>query len=152
MDPWALVLLIALSLLVIMLAYGLTRLNIPRKVGFEGIEDPNMAEAYDRIDRMPQFKMIRRAFVGELKRLDHKGTIADIGCGPGCLLEVIWRAFPNEQLVGVDISQEMVEKARTNLAFKGMGGRVEFRQGEATKLYFESSSQDFPVSTLSLHH
>ena len=145
-------LLVAISLLVIILAYGSTRLRIPRKVGFEGIEDPETAEAYDRISRMPQFTMIRRGFVVELRKHDPKGIIADIGCGPGYLLEVIGKEFPGNRLVGIDISREMVEKARANLASKGMVGRAEFQQGEAGALPFESSSQDFLVSTLSLHH
>jgi ubiquinone/menaquinone biosynthesis C-methylase UbiE len=152
MDLWVWVLLVAIILLVIMLSYGSTRLRIPRKVGFEGIEDPGVAEAYDRLSRLPQFAMFRRAFVSELKRHDPRGTIADIGCGPGYLLEAIGKEFPGNRLMGIDISQEMVEKARANLALKGMGSRVEFRQGEAEALPFEGSSQDFLVSTLSLHH
>jgi ubiquinone/menaquinone biosynthesis C-methylase UbiE len=152
LDLWALVLLIAISLLAIALAYGFTRLNIPRKVSFEGIEDPAVAEAYDRISRMPQFKMIRRAFVRELKKHNPKGSIVDIGCGPGYLLADIGSMLPDNRLVGVDISREMVEKARANLALKGMVGRAEFRIGEAAGLPFKSASQDFLVSTLSLHH
>jgi ubiquinone/menaquinone biosynthesis C-methylase UbiE len=152
MELWVWELSFVIFLLVIVLAYGYTRLRIPRKVGFEGIYDPKTAEAYDRLSRMPQFAMMRRGFVDELRKHEPKGTIVDIGCGPGYLLETIGKEFPGNRLMGIDISQEMVEKAKANLASKGMGGRVEFHLGEAAGLPFESSSQDFLVSTLSLHH
>ena len=151
MDLWASLLLLA-PLLLIILAYGSTRLRVPRKVGIEGIEDPEAAKAYDRISRMPQFSLLRNMFVAELKKHDPKGTITDIGCGPGYLLEVMGRELPGIRLRGIDISPEMIEKARGNLASKGMGDRVEFQQGEAGELPFEDSTQDFLVSTLSLHH
>lgn len=152
MDLWAWLLLVFAIVFISLLAYGMTRLRVPRKVGFEGIEDPAVAEAYDRLSRLPQFAMFRRGFVGELKGHSPKGTIVDVGCGPGYLLAAIGKEFPGSPLVGVDISQEMVDTARRNLASRGMGGRAEFRQGEAASLPFEGSSQDFLVSTLSLHH
>lgn len=139
-------------LLLIILGYGSTRLHVLRKVSIEGIEDPETTEAYDRISRMPQFGLLRRMFVAELRKHDPRGTITDIGCGPGYLLEAIGRKLPGNHLMGIDISPEMVEKARGNLTSKGMGDRVEFQQGKAGELPFEDSTQDFLVSTLSLHH
>jgi len=118
----------------------------------QGIEDPKAAEAYDRISRLPQFGLIRRSFVKKLKRYVVEGSITDVGCGPGYLLQLLSKEMPRHKLVGVDISEEMVERAKTNFSSIGLGGRVEFKQGSADKLPFDDGTQDFIVSTLSLHH
>ncbi|HCW09111.1 MAG TPA: hypothetical protein DGG95_17270 [Cytophagales bacterium] len=147
------VLIIVFCLIVlIILVSSMFRLNMPRRVNLEGIEDPKTAEAYDRISRMPQFKLIRRSFVKKLKKYCTKETITDIGCGPGYLLQSVSKEFPENKLVGVDISKEMVEKAKANFASMGYGERIEFRQGAADYLPFDDSTQDFIVSTFSLHH
>jgi ubiquinone/menaquinone biosynthesis C-methylase UbiE len=140
------------SIALIILVSGLFRLNIPRRINLEGIEDPKAAEAYDRVSRMPQFKLIRRSFVKKLRKYSTKETITDIGCGPGYLLQTISKEFPENKLVGVDISKEMVEKAKANLASMGYSERIEFRQGAADCLPFDDDTQDFIVSTFSLHH
>ena len=118
-----------LSFLLLILVSGLFRLNTPRKVSLKGIEDPKAAEAYDRISRMPQFKLIRRSFVKKLKKYGVKETITDIGCGPGYLLQAVAKEFPENMLIGVDISEEMVERAKKNFMSMGYGERIEFKQG-----------------------
>jgi len=146
-----LVLALSAVLLLIIMA-GSFRLKVPRKVSLQGIEDPKAAEAYDRISRLPQFGLIRRSFVKKLKRYVVEGSITDVGCGPGYLLQLLSKEMPRHKLVGVDISEEMVERAKTNFSSIGLGGRVEFKQGSADKLPFDDGTQDFIVSTLSLHH
>ncbi len=101
------------------LAFGLLRMRTPRKVGFEGIEDPNAAEAYDRLSRTPQFRLIRRYFVNKLKQYAVEGIGVDIGCGPGYLLQLIAKEFPQSKLIGVDISTEMVNKVGQILIWLG---------------------------------
>ena len=118
----------------------------------QGIEDPQMAEAYDRISRMPPFALFRRNFVKRLKKHASGGSITDIGCGLGYLLQLIAKEFPTYKLTGVDISEEMIKTATANFSRIGLGGRSEFKQGSAEHLPFEDNTQDFIVSTLSLHH
>lgn len=152
MSPIEIVVIAVLSFLLLIIVSGLFRLKTPRRVSLEGIEDPKAAEAYDRISRMPQFKLIRRGFVKKLKKYHVKGTITDIGCGPGYLLQAIAKEMPENALVGVDISKEMVEKAKANFASIGYGEKIEFKQGSADHLPFGDGTQDLIVSTLSLHH
>jgi ubiquinone/menaquinone biosynthesis C-methylase UbiE len=121
-------------------------------MSIQGIEDPQAAETYDRISRMLQFKLIRRGFVNKLKKYNVKGTIMDIGCGPGYLLQAVAKQLPENKLVGVDISKEMVERSRANFASKGYGERIQFRQGSADYLPVNDGTQDFIISSLSLHH
>ncbi len=40
-------------------------------------------------------------------------TVADIGCGPGNSTSAIAECFPNAELIGIDSSPNMIEKAKT---------------------------------------
>jgi ubiquinone/menaquinone biosynthesis C-methylase UbiE len=146
-------LIIVISMVLLLAAFiGLFRLDVPRRASIEGIEDPEAAEAYDRLSRMPQFALIRRSFVKKLRRYAVEGSITDVGCGPGYLLLLIAEELPAHKLVGVDISGEMVGRAKANFDTVGLGGRAEFRVGSAERLPFNDDTQDLIVSTLSLHH
>jgi ubiquinone/menaquinone biosynthesis C-methylase UbiE len=90
--------------------------------------------------------------VRELKRHNPSGTLADLGCGPGYLLQLIAKEIPRLDLIGVDISEEMLRKAATNLSTLGRDNTAQFKQGDIQKLPLEDDSVDFVVSTLSLHH
>ncbi|MDD1775969.1 MAG: class I SAM-dependent methyltransferase, partial [Candidatus Methanomethylicus sp.] len=135
-----------------LLILGAFRVKLSRKISFEGIEDPEMVKAYDRMSRMPQFALIRRMFANELKRHKPLGKIVDVGCGPGYLLRVIAQKVPDADLVGVDISDEMLATASQNISAWGFGSRAEFHRGEAQKIPFSEGSIDNIISTLSLHH
>jgi hypothetical protein len=47
--------LVIAALVILLIALAWTRVRLPRRPGFEGIEDAKAAEAYDRISRWPQF-------------------------------------------------------------------------------------------------
>ena len=140
------------AVLLLIIIAGSFRLKVPRKASLQGIEDQKAAEAYDRISRLPQFGLIRRSFVKKLKRYVVEGSITDVGCGPGYLLQLLSKEMPGHKLVGVDISKEMVERAKTNFNSIGLSGKCEFKQGSVEHLPFDEGTQDFIVSTLSLHH
>jgi len=142
----------AFTVLLIVAIVGLSRTTLARKASSEGIEEPEAVKAYDRISRTPQFAFIRRMFVRELKKHEPTGSIVDVGCGPGYLIEQIAREITQAQIIGVDISEEMLTTASKNLSFLGLGQRAEFRKGEAQSLPFQNESIEYVVSTLSLHH
>ncbi|MBN2379394.1 methyltransferase domain-containing protein [candidate division WOR-3 bacterium] len=124
-------------------------IKVRRRQSLEGIEDPSGVIAYDHLSQGPQFGAMRAIFTRELKKHKPAGTLADVGCGPGYLLKVLARKFPHLQLVGVDISAEILSKARGNLtSFKN----IDFKLAGSQGLPFASSSLDFLTSTLSLHH
>ncbi len=118
----------------------------------EGIEDDEVVQGYDKISRWPQFRLLRKLVINELRKLNPQGVVVDIGCGPGYLAADILKAFPKLSVTGVDIAEEMLERAADNLSRQGFGDRAGFRQGDIQKLPFEDDSVDFIVSTLSLHH
>jgi ubiquinone/menaquinone biosynthesis C-methylase UbiE len=144
---------IAIGILaVIFIGLGFSRITLPRRPGFEGIEDPGVAIAYDRISRWPQFRMIRRMIIGKLAGCQPMGTLADIGCGPGYLTTLITRRFRHLHVVGFDTSSEMIRTATLNASSPGISDRVEFREGDVGNLPQPEGTLDFVVSTLSLHH
>ena len=139
-------------ILLVVLILALQRVTVPRRVSREGIENKDVVEAYDRISRWPQFRVLRRIAIAELKRYRPEGVLADVGCGPGYLIANLVSSFPHLSIIGVDIADEMLTKAKENLALSGVNREINFRQGDIRELPFQAGSIDFVVSTLSLHH
>jgi tRNA (cmo5U34)-methyltransferase len=73
----------------------------------------------------------------------------DLGCGTGVLSHVLLRAFPNAQLVSLDLSAKMIETAKRNLA--AFGDRLTARQADFGKEEI-GSGYDLVVSGLAIHH
>jgi len=136
-----------------LLVAGSIRLDAPRSVSpDEGIDDIEVARGYDKISRWPQFRLLRKLIIAELRRSRPQGTLVDIGCGPGYLIVDILKAFPQLSVIGVDIAEEMLQWAAGNLSGPAFSKRISFRQGDIHELPFENGSVDFVVSTLSMHH
>ncbi len=73
-------------------------------------------------------------------------TVLDLGSGAGfdCFLAAA-KVGRNGRVIGVDMTSEMIEKAREN-AKKGNYGNVEFRLGEIEKLPVADGSIDLVIS------
>ena len=73
----------------------------------------------------------------------HPGeTVLDIGCGAGMdLLLSARRAGPNGRAIGVDMTDEMIERARKSAETAGLS-QVEVRKGDATSLPVADASID----------
>jgi ubiquinone/menaquinone biosynthesis C-methylase UbiE len=78
-----------------------------------------------------------------------RGTVVDIGCGPGDLVVAISRRLREARIVGIDLSPSMLLWAGRHAT---TDGRVKFIVGDAADLPFDDASVDMVVSTLSLHH
>jgi ubiquinone/menaquinone biosynthesis C-methylase UbiE len=78
-----------------------------------------------------------------------KGTILDLGSGPGHLSIEIARKSPGLQVYGIDLSRQMVKIARRHA--KGVDN-VRFVFGNAAKLPFKDNSIDLVISTGASHH
>ena len=82
------------------------------------------------------------------KLLPRDLTLADIGCGTGSLTFELARFA--RKVIGVDLSTEMLRRARGMAKERGVGN-VEFRQGDALKLPLESRSVDAAFCVMVLH-
>lgn len=106
------------------------------------------AEEYDRLltpCRMCQFL----ALVQELNlRGDEK--VLEIGSGPGRLSIEIGKLLPNGEVVGIDISENMLKLASAK-AEELKVGNVKFVVGDALNLKFPDESFDVVVTSQLLH-
>jgi SAM-dependent methyltransferase len=73
-------------------------------------------------------------------------AVLDLGSGAGFdAFLAAEKVGPEGKVIGVDMTPEMIERARGN-ASKGPYGNVEFRQGEIEKLPVEANSVDAVIS------
>jgi len=117
--------------------------QLPRNKSTEEIAAlyDEMAERYERWD------WTNRLFSGPLRKrafADARGRVLDVACGTGTNFRYL---PPTAQLVGVDVSPEMVDAARDELATLRRGGTV-YRM-DAQDLAFPDNSFDTVVSSLS---
>jgi ArsR family transcriptional regulator len=82
------------------------------------------------------------------KLLPRNLVLADVGCGTGSLSFELARFA--QKVIGIDLSQEMLRRAR-NLAKERQLRNVEFRRGDALKLPLESHSVDAAFCVMVLH-
>lgn len=76
-------------------------------------------------------------------------TVADLGTGTGYLLPTLGGHF--RRVLGVDMSEPMLELARQRLAEAGLGN-VELLRGELESLPISAGEVDLAVAILMLHH
>lgn len=80
-----------------------------------------------------------------------KGRILDAGCGSGEVVIEMARALPEAEVVGLDLSEPLLEIARANADEAGLSGPVSFRKGDVQAMPFEGDSFDFVVSVNTFH-
>lgn len=108
---------------------------------------------YDRGARlyiMPEYKYFVRKI---LKRGFRSGRVLDIGTGSGRLaIELAKAKNCRFDIVALDISENMISKARENAAQSGVADKITFIIGTAAALPFADNSFDLVISYASLHH
>jgi ubiquinone/menaquinone biosynthesis C-methylase UbiE len=95
---------------------------------------------FDRV--APQWDSMRgpdslAPFEAALEAIDAPVTdVLDLGTGTGSGAAIVVRRFPDARVVGVDLSEEMLERARVNVP------SAEFRRADASSLPFPDESFD----------
>jgi len=115
---------------------------------------PNFASGwYSWIARKSPFiRDLYQEVAGEVCSKLSSGKVLDVGTGPGYLPIEIAKKSAALEIVGIDLSQKMVEIANQNAENTGLSNRVRFQFANAGNLPFEDESFDLVVSTLSFHH
>ena len=129
-----------------------SRRPLERLPSAEGLEDPEVSRAFNKIARMPQMRLLRWYAIKRALRLVNAGEAVDLGCGPGYLVLEMAEHAPDLQVTGIDLSGEMLLQAQDYAQTSAARERVIFMPGDAAKIPFPDRSLDLVVSTLSLHH
>ena len=80
--------------------------------------------------------------------------IVDLGCGTGLAFEALGKRFPNAQVIGIDFSTAMLERARARTGWwqrRFGAGAPRLVCADAERLPLAHGSVDFVFSNLALH-
>lgn len=116
---------------------------------FDGIVD-----CYDRMNRLLSLGLDRRWRRKGVEALAPRAgqRILDVGCGTGDLAIEVLRQCPGCTVVGIDLSQGMLERAREKLAEAGLADSVLLQVGDATELAFADGAFDGIASAFCLRN
>jgi ubiquinone/menaquinone biosynthesis C-methylase UbiE len=123
-----------------------------RVVCHEGLDEPQVAQAFNRIAALPQMRLLRWFVARRAVAMTQAGQAVDLGSGPGHLVIKLAQAAPDLMVTGIDLSDEMLAEAERYARRSGLEDRITFKRGNVAQIPFPDSSLDLVVSTLSLHH
>jgi len=108
------------------------------------------APSYDAQIRemVPGYEQIHETLLA-LLALRPPGRFLDLGAGTGYTLRRVLDAFPDVTAAGLDVSGEMLDRARQRLA--DLDARVELRAGDIAEPVIDGKF-DAIVSILAIHH
>ena len=104
----------------------------------------NIAPKYDLLNHtlsMSIDRVWRRRVVGEVRRAK-PGRILDVATGTGDLAIAMARRIRDVQVLGVDLSEQMLAVARRKIEARGLDGRIVLDRGDAERLAVTDASVD----------
>ena len=117
------------------------------------MDDELEAESYASEAALAYLSRIDDTFVEHFVRIGPKeGLVLDLGCGPGTIPIKIASKRKGLEVLGLDLSEAMLQIARKNLRASGLGSRVHFQRADAKRLEFPDHTFDGVISNSLLHH
>lgn len=114
-----------------------------------------VALRYDVVTRLLSFGWDQRWKLRMIRRIGRRNPsrIVDLATGTGDIARRLAAAYPGAEVVGVDLSEEMLSRARrlTRRAFSGAGG-IRFIPGDMNRLPFADSSVDLVTGGYALRN
>lgn len=104
----------------------------------------NIAPKYDLLNHtlsMSIDRVWRRRVVGEVRRAK-PGRILDVATGTGDLAIAMARRIRDVQVLGVDLSEQMLAVARRKIEARGLDGHIVLDRGDAERLAVADASVD----------
>ena len=104
----------------------------------------NIAPKYDLLNHtlsMSIDRVWRRRVVGEVRRAK-PGRSLDVATGTGDLAIAMARRIRDVQVLGVDLSEQMLAVARRKIEARGLDGRIVLDRGDAERLAVADASVD----------
>jgi ubiquinone/menaquinone biosynthesis C-methylase UbiE len=114
--------------------------------------DRRQSDSYDRLARWTLRGLYRRVAADIVEAAPVSGVVLDVGTGPGRLLHEVAARREDLQLLGMDVSADMITVAEQVADSHGLANRISFRVADVAALPYPDDSADLVVSTLSMHH
>lgn len=104
----------------------------------------NIAPTYDKLNHILSLNIDKSWRNDAIKRLSKRNpkVVLDEACGTGDFSILIARKCADAKVLGVDISEGMMEVGRKKLAEAGLSDRVTMRVDDATQLQMDDNSVD----------
>jgi ubiquinone/menaquinone biosynthesis C-methylase UbiE len=80
-----------------------------------------------------------------------RGRIIDVGCGFGGMNIVLARKFADSEIVGIDLSDPLLQLANRSAQTAGLGARVRFEKADVHQIPYDDDSFDAAISTNMVH-
>ncbi|MBU7026649.1 MAG: class I SAM-dependent methyltransferase [Theionarchaea archaeon] len=113
-------------------------------------EDRETVEKYNK-EVKKWMQNVAKSFVAVAKKWGiEKGKTLDVGTGTGLLAIGFAKAFPDMEVVGLDLSEEALQVARENVQKSGVEN-ISFEKGDAQAMPFEDGTFDLVISSNTLH-
>jgi len=106
------------------------------------------AGEYDRMDHTEA----NTSFVDRLVELGARGSMLDIGTGPGHIPLVVCERIEGSSITGIDLAERMLAIAEDHRAASPHAGRITYRLADAKGLDFPDAAFDTVYSNTILHH
>ena len=114
-------------------------------------KDRQVQSMFDSI--APAYDFMNRAMTGGMDRLwlralvkaahgQHVRDVADLATGTGDVAIALARRMPQARIIGIDLSEGMLDKARAKVAAHDYAGRISFRQGDCLATGLADASVD----------
>ena len=115
-------------------------------------QDRAQAERYAQSSAKRSIKIAKEVFVKWLQQQGlSEGRILEVGCGSGEVAVELAMAFPKATVVGLDLSEPMLDMARALAKKADLSDRVLFKNGDAQSMPFEDRSFEGVVSLNTFH-
>ena len=127
-------------------------LLIKRKSFAHGVfEDIEVAKRYNK-ETKKWIGLVAKSFISVAKKWRiNKDKVLDIGTGTGLLAIEIAKRFPVVEVIGLDLSDMVLEVARENVQNSEVPLRVSFEKGDAEDMPFDDNTFDLVISSNTLH-
>jgi len=117
------------------------------------MESCEEAEAYSSAAAQAHLDHLDNSFVDHVLSLGVRSGVAlDVGTGPGQIPIKLALKLPQLEIVGIDLSEAMLGKARNGAAAAGIESQVRFEAGDARRLPFPDHQFDLVMCNSLLHH
>ena len=104
----------------------------------------NIAPTYDKLNHILSFNIDRiwRRRVMRIIRRSHAQKIMDVATGTGDLAIAMAKRVEGTHILGIDLSEEMLQVARTKIEKLGLQERIEVHKGDAENLSIVKSGSN----------